>query len=55
MKKEKGIDFEKVGLSSTWNKGIPAGVSWCFNTGIMGYCNEECPYYKSEGCEIEDE
>lgn len=55
MKKEKGIDFEKVGISSTWSKDIPAGMSWCFNTGIMGDCNEECPYYKSERCEIEDE
>lgn len=27
----------------------------CFNKGITGNCGEECPYYKYEGCEIEEE
>lgn len=29
--------------------------SECFNKGIAGNCSEECPYYKYEGCEIEEE
>lgn len=29
--------------------------SECFNEGIWGNCGEECPYYKFEGCEVEEE
>lgn len=29
--------------------------SECFNEGISGNCGENCPYYKFEGCEVEEE
>lgn len=48
-------DYEKVGISSIWSKDIPAGLSFCTERGLTGFCNkEDCPYYATEKCELDE-
>ena len=48
----------KLMFSETLNSldnGMPNVTDECFNYGILGGCDENCPVYKRGECELQEE